>query len=175
MKAVRVRKIEWDTRDLTDEQKGNLPEYKGFMTKDDFDTTARTPEILMKRYGCNVLSIVYDEFCVANDIEDLLKIGGREMKGKEVFKTDGKLSAYGKRCRSGLESLISQRLELEFEKTPEQDMPMILNEVMLGFEAVTGKEWEKKSCKELMKCIDQKLKDNSYVNLKDEDEVEEEE
>jgi len=167
MKAIRATNIEWDCVD------DSLPKFKGFIVKDNFDTPARVPEMLMKKYGHNVISLNFDEFHIADNMDELLKIGGRELKEKDLYKADGKLSSYGKKCRSGLEGLIAERLRMEFENMPEETMPNILNEVVLGYRNVTGKEWEKKSVKELMKCIDMKLKDMTYVNLKD-DEIEEE-
>lgn len=167
MKAIRATNIEWDCVD------DSLPKFKGFIVKDNFDTPARVPEMLMKKYGHNVISLNFDEFHISDNMDELLKIGGRELKEKDLYKADGKLSSYGKKCRSGLEGLIAERLRMEFENMPEETMPNILNEVVLGYRNVTGKEWEKKSVKELMKCIDMKLKDMTYVNLKDDDEIEE--
>lgn len=167
MKAIRATNIEWDCVD------DSLPKFKGFIVKDNFDTPARVPEMLMKKYGHNVISLNFDEFHISDNMDELLKIGGRELKEKNLYKADGKLSSYGKKCRSGLEGLIAERLRMEFENMPEETMPNILNEVVLGYRNVTGKEWEKKSVKELMKCIDMKLKDMTYVNLKDDDEIEE--
>lgn len=169
MKAIRATNIEWDSQD------GSLPKFKGFVVKDSFDTAAKVPEMLMKKYGHNVISLNFEEFHIADNIEDLLKIGGRELKEKDLYRADGKLSSYGRKCRSGLEGLIAERLRAEFEKIPEETMPNVLNEVALGFEKATGKEWGRKSVKELMKCIDSKLKENTYVNLKDRNEVEEDE
>lgn len=168
MKAIRATNIEWDCVD------DSLPKFKGFIVKDNFDTPARVPEMLMKKYGHNVISLNFDEFHISDNMDELLKIGGRELKEKDLYKADGKLSSYGKKCRSGLEGLIAERLRMEFENMPEETIPNILNEVVLGYRNVTGKEWEKKSVKELMKCIDMKLKDMTYVNLKDDDEIEEE-
>ena len=71
-----------------------------------------------------------------------------------------------------IESLISQRLKMEFEGVPEEKMPDILNEIVLSFKSVTGKSWEKKSCKELMGDIKKMLKEKTYKNLKENDEVE---
>ena len=164
MKAIRATNIEWDCVD------DSLPKFKGFIVKDNFDTPARVPEMLMKKYGHNVISLNFDEFHIADNMDELLKIGGRELKEKDLYKADGKLSSYGKKCRSGLEGLIAERLRMEFENMPEETMPNILNEVVLGYRNVTGKEWEKKSVKELMKCIDMKLKDMTYANLKDKNE-----
>ena len=168
MKAIRATNIEWDCMD------GSLPKFKGFIVKDSFDAPARVPEMLMKKYGHNVISLNFDEFHIADNMDELLKIGGRELKEKDLYKADRSLSSYGKKCRSGLEGLIAERLRMEFENIPEEKMPTVLNEIVLGYRNVTGKEWRKKSVKELMKCIDMKLKDMTYVNLKDDDEIEEE-
>lgn len=167
MKAIRVTNIEWDCPDRS------LPKFKGFVVKDSFNTASRVPDVLMKKYGYNVVSLNFEEFHIADNMDELLKIGGRDQKEKKLYKKDGKLSTYGKWCRSGVESLISKRLKAEFEKVPEEIMPNVLNEIVLGFENVTGKKWGKKSVRELMKCIDSKLKEKSYVNLKDEGDVEE--
>lgn len=168
MKAIRVTNIEWDCPDRC------LPKFKGFVVKDGFDTAARAPEMLMKKYGHNVVSLNFEEFHIADNMEELLKIGGRNLKEKDLYRgEDGSLSSYGRKCRSGLERLIAERLKAEFGKIPEETMPNVLNEVVLGFEKTTGKEWGRKSVKELMKCIDLKLKEKSYANLKDEGDVEE--
>lgn len=173
MKAVIVSKIEWERHDLHEPAMNVLPDCKGFVVKDDFDTAGRTPVCLMKKYGCGIKSLKFSEFHIADSIEEFLSIGGRcQEKTKDMFKTDGSLSAYGNRCLMEIEALISQRLKMEFEGVPEEKMPDILNEIVLSFRSVTGKTWEKKSCKELMGDIKRLLKEKTYMNLKDKDEVE---
>ena len=173
MKAVILSNIEWDRANISEDVLKKLPVCKGFITKDDFDTACRTPVCLMKKYGCKLNSIKFSEFHIADTIEEFLSIGGRcQDKVKEMFKTDGSLSAYGNRCLMEIESLVSQRLKMEFEGVPEEKMPDILNEIVLSFKSVTGKSWEKKSCKELMGDIKKLLKEKTYKNLKEDDEVE---
>lgn len=174
MKAVLLSKIEWDNKNIPEDILKNLPVCKGFIVKDDYDTASKTPVVLMKKYGCGVNSLKFSEFHIADNIEEFLLIGGRcQQKTKNVFKIDGSLTAYGKRCLMGIESLISQRLKLEFDKVPEEKMPNILNELVLSFMSVTGKSWEKKSCKELMGEIKKLLKEKTYKNLKDDSEIDE--
>ena len=150
MKAVKLNKIQWDLTGLTKEEKEKametLPTVKGFMADDNFNVAER----------------------VVEDLDALLLLcAPKGEKTKKIYKKGGELSEYGEMLVNNLESNIKWRLRLEFKGVAESDMPVILDEVMMGVENVTGMKWEGHSVNELMNPIMHKIWDKRAVNLAD--------
>ena len=163
MKAVKIYNIKWNLEGVDPAERESilkeLPEYKGFKVQDEFNVAERVPAILKKKFGYDIETFSYTEIYIIEDIEGLLrKFANRGDKpGKKIFKGRGKLSTTGEEYLTNLENAIKRRLELEEQGTPEDEMPKILDELMLGMEAVTGVEWEGKTYDELIKPIHRML------------------
>ena len=172
MKAIKLNKIQWNLNGLSKEEMEKvletLPTVKGFMAQDDFNVVEKVPGLLKKHYGYDVISYNYSEIRVVENLEDLLLLcAPKGEKVKDLYKTSGELSQFGKKCKDNLVSNIKWRLRLEFKGTNPGDMPTILDEVMIGVKKVTGMEWDDHTVEELMTPIMKKINDKKAVNLKE--------
>lgn len=181
MKAIKINKIQWDLDNLTPEEKTKamktLPTVKGFMASDDFMVADKVPGLLKKHYGYDVITFSFVENRVAENIDDLLLICAPKSETVKGLHRVGsnKLSAYGERCLANLISNIRWRLSLEEDGTPEYDMPVILDEVMLGMEKITGMKWDEgHTLQEWMKPVKKMLSKKDMVIGEVEDEEEDE-
>jgi hypothetical protein len=137
-----------------------LPTAKGFTTNDDnFNVTEKVPGLLKKKYGYDVLEFAFSEIHIVNTLDDLLLLCKPDNeKVKNLYKTSGKLSSYGESCFKNLEVNVRQRLWNESNGMDIWEMPVILDEVMIGVENVTGLNWEEgHSLEEVMSEIVKKL------------------
>ena len=180
MKAIKLYKIQWDLKNLSNEQREKvletLPNAKGFITQDDkFNVAERVPQLLKKKYGYDIIDFAFAELRVVNTIEDLLLLcAPANEKVKKLFKSNGSLSTYGETCFDNLESNIRDRIQRESQGVEDWEMPNILDEVMIGIENVTGMTWEGHTVNELMTPVVKKINDKKAVNLKSKFEMVEE-
>ena len=180
MKAIKLYKIQWDLRGLTEEERKKvletLPKAKGFTTQDDnFNVAERVPKILKKKYGYDIIDFSFEELRVVNTLEDLLLLcAPTNEKAKKLFKNNGSLSTYGETCFDNLETNVRNRIRMESQGKDNWEMPAILDEVMIGIENVTGMTWEGHTVNELMTPVVQKINDKKAVNLKSKFEMVEE-
>ena len=180
MKAIKLYKIQWDLKNLSNEQREKvletLPNAKGFITQDDkFNVAERVPQLLKKKYGYDIIDFAFAELRVVNTIEDLLLLcAPTNEKVKKLFKSNGSLSTYGETCFDNLESNIRDRIQRESQGVEDWEMPNILDEVMIGIENVTGMTWEGHTVNELMTPVVKKINDKKAVNLKSKFEMVEE-
>lgn len=183
MKAVKLYKIQWNLEGLSEEEKTKvietLPTEKGFTTDDNFNVAERVPVLLKKKFGYDIINFAFTEIRIVETVEDLLKLcKPNQRKEKEIFNVmSGNISSYGKQCLSNLEWNIKWRLRLESEGTSEWSMPVILDEVMLGIEKVTGMDWSGHTVDELMDPVKKQIRGISHNSKpKDiEEEMDEEE
>ena len=172
MKAIKLYKIQWDLKNLSNEQREKvietLPNAKGFITQDDkFNVAERVPQLLKKKYGYDIIDFAFAELRVVNTVEDLLLLcAPTNEKVKKLFKSNGSLSTYGETCFDNLESNIRDRIQRESQGVEDWEMPNILDEVMIGIENVTGMTWEGHTVNELMTPVVKKINDKKAVNLK---------
>lgn len=182
MKAIKINKIQWNLESLTPEEKEKamktLPTAKAFLVDDNF-SVVKIPMLLKKKFGYDIIEFTYDEIRVVDNMRDLLllcKEGEDRNSKKDVFKIDNHLSALGERCRINLEDHINERIDLETKGTSEYDMPVILDEVMIGLEKVTGMKWDDHhTTEEWMDSVDEVLNGMIRKIRKSADEEEEEE
>ena len=172
MKAIKLYKIQWDLKNLSNEQREKvietLPKAKGFTTQDDkFNVVERVPQLLKKKYGYDIIDFAFAELRVVNTVEDLLLLcAPANEKVKKLFKSNGSLSTYGETCFDNLESNIRDHIQRESQGVEDWEMPNILDEVMIGIENVTGMTWEGHTVNELMTPVVKKINDKKAVNLK---------
>ena len=172
MKAIKLYKIQWDLKNIPNEEREKvletLPNAKGFITQDDkFNVAERVPQLLKKKYGYDIIDFAFAELRVVNTVEDLLLLcAPTNEKVKKLFKSNGSLSTYGETCFDNLESNIRDRIQRESQGVEDWEMPAILDEVMIGIENVTGMTWEGHTVNELMTPVVKKINDKKAVNLK---------
>ena len=172
MKEIKLYKIQWDPRGLTEEERKKvletLPKAKGFTTQDDnFNVAERVPKILKKKYGYDIIDFSFEELRVVDTLEDLLLLcAPANEKVKRLFKSNGTLSAYGEICFSNLEYFVHNRIWKESQGEDRWGMLAILDEVMIGIENVTGITWEGHTFDEIMAPVIKKINDKKAVNLK---------
>lgn len=172
MKAIKLYKIQWDLKGLTEEERKKvleiLPKAKGFTTQDDnFNVAERVPKILKKKYGYDIIDFSFEELRVVDTLEDLLLLcAPANEKIKKLFKNNGSLSTYGETCFDNLETNVRNRIQRESQGAEDWEMPVILDEVMIGIENVTGMSWEGHTVNELMTPVVKKINDKKAVNLK---------
>ena len=150
MKAVKIYKIVWNLNDLTPAERGtakaSLPTSKGFMADDDFNVPERVPNILKKKYGHDIITFNYSEIKIIEKLEDLLlSFAPKDTKANKLFSPKGELSLIGEECYNKLLDAIARRRQLEKEGTGEDEMPKLLDKVMLSIEKITGLEWDETS------------------------------
>ena len=172
MKAIKLYKIQWDLKNLSNEEREKvletLPNAKGFITQDDkFNVAERVPQLLKKKYGYDIIDFAFAELRVVNTVEDLLLLcAPTNEKVKKLFKSNGSLSTYGETCFDNLETNVRDRIQRESQGEEDWEMPAILDEVMIGIENVTGMTWEGHTVNELMTPVIKKINDKKAVNLK---------
>ena len=172
MKAIKLYKIQWDLKNLSNEQREKviktLPKAKGFTTQDDkFNVAERVPQLLKKKYGYDIIDFAFAELRVVDTVEDLLLLcAPTNEKVKKLFKSNGSLSTYGETCFDNLESNIRDRIQRESQGVEDWEMPNILDEVMIRIENVTGMTWEGHTVNELITPVVKKINDKKAVNLK---------
>ena len=180
MKAIKLYKIQWDLKNLSNEEREKvletLPKVKGFTTQDDnFNVAERVPKILKKKYGYDIIDFAFAELRVVDTVEDLLLLcAPTNEKVKKLFKNNGSLSTYGETCFDNLETNIRDRIQMKSQGKEDWEMPTILDEVMIGIENVTGMTWEGHTVNELMTPVVKKINDKKAVNLKSKFEMVEE-
>jgi len=167
MKAIKLNKIIWDLDSIKPEEraevKKSLPTSKGFMAEDDFDVVEKVPSLLAKKFGYNIINFSYSEIPIIDDFEELLKVfAPKGEKPKKLYAPTGELSEYGQLCYDRLVDAIHRRVKLEDEGTEEDEMPKILDKMMLSLEAITGLKWdetpEEEWIDEIKKILQEKMK-----------------
>ena len=177
MKAVKLSKIKWNLSGLTPEEKEEalkrLPTVKGFKAPDDFNVSEKVPIILKKKYGYSIIDFHYTQCHIIDNVKELFLLGFEGgVKPKKFFLKNGKLSEFGEEAKRLLGELIRRRLRLEQHGTDPAMMPKILDQLMISWETITGREWEDcKSYEEIMGIIFEELKGMYAENLKDADEL----
>jgi len=170
MKAVKINKIVWNLNsvDPADKEKvkKSLPTSKGFMADDDFNVPDKVPNILAKKFGYDIITFSYSEIKVIEKFEDLLlSFAPKDTKINKLFSPKGELSLLGEECYNKLLDAIARRRQLEKEGTPEDEMPKLLDKVMLSLETITGMEWDATSEEDYKTELDNMLQDriNKYI------------
>lgn len=171
MKAVKINKIIWNLNDLTPAERGkakaSLPTSKGFVADDDFNVPDKVPDLLEKKYGYPIINFSYTEIHIVDTFEKLLKIfKAKDEKRTRLFDTKGELSELGQECYDKLLDTISKRKEMEEAGTPDDEMPKLLDKVMLSLEKVTGMPWGDNSAEEYKEELDNILQDKIEEYLK---------
>lgn len=150
MKAIKIQKIDWNTKDTE-----SLPMTCAFKTQDDFSMNDFIHR-LESKYKSMINSVTYYSIVIPSTVEELLHTAGNERKKKSIYSLSGKLSSYGQRCMKNLETLMTDIKTAEKNNVSEFDMPISYNTVMLGWENITGQKWGNQSVKELMKPVKSK-------------------
>lgn len=150
MKAIKIKKIVWDTENID-----SLPVSGGFKVPDNFSMNDFIHE-LEHKYGKMINSVIYWDIIIPATVEELLHIAGNEQKRKSIYSPSGKLSPYGQRCMTNLETMMTDIKTAEKNDISKLDMSKSYNEMILGWENITGKKWKNQSVKELMKPIKSK-------------------
>ena len=170
MKAVKINKIVWNLNSVDpadrEKVKNSLPTSKGFMADDDFNVPDKVPNILAKKFGYEIITFSYSEIKVIEKFEDLLlSFAPKDTKINKLFSPKGELSLLGEECYNSLLDAISRRYELEKKGTPEDEMPKLLDKVMLSLETITGMEWDATSEEDYKTELDNMLQDriNKYI------------
>ena len=109
MKAIKLYKIQWDLKGLTEEEREKvletLPKAKGFTTQDDnFNVTERVPKILKKKYGYDIINFAFAELRVVDTVEhSAVTVDCGEAGDLVGSKDEGSfiLEALGTGCSSG--------------------------------------------------------------------------
>ena len=174
MKAVKLHKIIWNLDDLDPAERGkakaSLPTSKGFMADDDFNVPDKVPHLLEKKYGHKIINFSYTEIHIVDTFEGLLKIfipkDWDPRKSKNFFNTKGELTELGEICYDKLLDAIDKRKEMEASGTPDDEMPKLLDKVMLSIEKVTGMPWSDNDANEYKEELESILQDRIEEYLK---------
>lgn len=171
MKAVKINKIIWNLNDLDPAERGkakaSLPTSKGFMAEDDFNVPDKVPDLLEKKFGYPIVTFSYSEIHIVDTFEKLLKIfTPKGEKPKPLYRANGELSAFGQACYDSLLDTIHRRVEMEREGTAEDEMPKLLDKVMLSLEKVTGMPWSDNSEEDYKEELDNILQDKIEEYIK---------
>ena len=145
MKAVKIYKIQWNLGGLSPEEekevKSKLPKVKGFMAQDDFDVVENVPRLLKKKFGYDVMNYSYSEIEVIETFEGLLRsFTPKGYKHLKLFKHNGELTDFGTERFENLKDAIKWRFREQAKGTSDEDMPKLLDKVMLAWETITGEE-----------------------------------
>lgn len=181
MKAVKLSKIQWNLEGLSPEEKEEalkkLPTVKGFKANDDFNVAEQVPVLLKKKYGFGIIDFTFTQVHIITDIKELFLLGlpdGTKMKkffNKGTKKGKRVLSDFGEEAVAKLGELIRRRLRLQEHGTDPSMMPKVLDQLMISWEAITGKNWEDyDTYEDIMGPLMEELQGAYAVNLKDPDE-----
>lgn len=170
MKAFKIYNIDWNLSSVKEEDRENvlksLPKVKGFYAKDSFNVVHQTNAFLKKRYGFMADSFYYNEYRVVETLEKLLRLGApSDEKEKCLFTPTGKLTSYGMSCYENLILNLKNLKNLNSNNVPEEKIPVIYDECMIGVEKVLDLKWEETTIEEITLEIDIKLDEyrNQYA------------
>lgn len=174
MKAVKIYKILWNLDNISPAERGkakaSLPTSKGFMADDDFNVPERVPTLLQNKYGYNIITFSYSEIHIVDTFDKLLKIfipkDWDSKKSKNFFNTKGELTELGQVCYNQLLDTINKRKEMEAAGTPDDEMPKLLDKVMLSLEKITGMPWSDNDAEEYKEELDSILQDKIEEYIK---------
>ena len=176
MKAVKLSKIKWNLAGFDAEAKaeamGKLPTVKGFKAPDDFNVAEKVPGLLKKKYGYDIVDFNYTQCHIIDNVKELFLLGFEgHVKPKKFFLKSGKLSEFGEEAKRLLGELIRRRLRLQQHGTDPSQMPKVLDQLMISWETITGRNWEDyDKYEDIMGIIFEELKGMYAENLKDADE-----
>ena len=183
MKAVKLYKIVWDLDALEPAERAKvqkeLPTAKGFTCDDKFEVADKVPSLLRKKFGYDIKTFSYSEINIAEDLDSLLSIVAPKDVKRGIFRPNGKLSSRGQEALANLEEKIHERKKMEFRGARAEEMPTILDEIMLGVEHVLGIDWDEEDEETILQLIAKKVKEATPVDyfkkhkLGDEEEDEE--
>lgn len=150
MKAFKITSIQWNLNHITDENEkkeilSNLPTEKGFTTSDDnFNYRQRVPVLLKKKFGYDIDSFKCQSYRVVTNVIDLLNLvtPNGTNKVKSLFDKTGKLSTYGQMCLDGVIANLYYAKRLHDINTPEDKIPVVVDECMLGVENIFNLEFD---------------------------------
>ena len=147
MKAIKLYKIKWNLDDVNPEERTKvletLPEFKGFVAQDDFNVVDKVPALMKKNFGHEIITFSYNEIPIIETLDELLKyFAPSNEKSKKLWTRTGELTPFGEERFEDLRNAIKRRIRLEEEGTKEEEMPKLLDTVMLSLEKITGMDWE---------------------------------
>ena len=143
MKAIKIYNIIWNTENVSKELVDNLPKYKCFTAKDDFDVVGRGPEILKKKYGVPVVCFTYSILRVVHTTEDLIMLAApKGEKPKKIFTKTGEETDYGKKLIAEIKLAVARRKEMEAQNITVNKIPAFYDEVRIAIENITAMEWD---------------------------------
>ena len=155
MKEIKIYNIIWNTENVSKELVDNLPKYKCFTAKDDFDVVGRGPEILKKKYGVPVVCFTYSILRVVHTTEDLIMLAApKGEKPKKIFTKTGEETDYGKKLIAEIKLAVARRKEMEAQNITVDKIPAFYDEVMIAIENITAMEWDACTAEEIITELD---------------------
>lgn len=169
MKAIKIYNIDWNLSSVSKEVREDilkgLPKVKGFFAQDNFNVVEQTNAFLKKRYGFESNSFSFNEYRVATTLEELLRLcAPKGEKPKSLYTPTAHLSAYGRHCYEILQFNLSHLKNMNSNNIPEEKIPVIYDECMIGVEKVLDLKWDETTVEDIKRAIDTKLDDYHKQN-----------
>lgn len=186
MKAIKIYKIEWNLDGLSEEKKAGLlkklPTVLGSKVSNDFNVAQKVPVFLKKKYGYDINSFSFETYNIADNEEQLLRMCLNSKEAEmNIFTTSGKLTTVGQRAVEALKANVLWRVRIQNGGTDENEMPKLLDEVMLSLENISGMSWDEDGYNDVMLKVLKKIRDRHddvkksiTAGFEDEDEYEDE-
>ena len=175
MKAIKLYNIKWDLNDIAPEEKAaiakKLPTNKGFIAPDDFDVVEKCPHLLKKHFGQDIITFSYEEIPIFETLDELLKyFTPSKEKPRKLYLRTGELSSFGEERLEDLKNAMKKRIQKESEGVKKEDMPVLLDTVMLSLEKITGLDWEKDEADDFFEKVMEMIEAKVKVHMKKVDE-----
>lgn len=159
MKAIKIYNINWNLSSVSKEVREDLlkglPTVKGFFAPDNFNVIEQANAFLKKRYGFESNSFSFNEYRVATTLEELLMLcAPKGEKPKSLYTPTAHLSSYGTHCYEILKFNLMHLKEMNSNNVPEEKIPVICDECMIGVEKVLGLKWDETTLEEIESVID---------------------
>lgn len=171
MKAIKLYNIKWDLNDITPDERvkieKKLPTNKGFIAPDDFDVVEKCPQLLKKHFGQDIITFSYEEIPIFETLDDLLKyFTPSKEKPRKLYLRTGELSSFGEERLEDLKNAMKKRIQKESEGVKKEDMPVLLDTVMLSLEKITGLDWEKDNADDFFEKVMEMIESKVKVHMK---------
>ena len=169
MKAIKIYNIDWNLSSVSKEVREDilkgLPKVKGFFAQDNFNVVEQANAFLKKRYGFESNSFSFNEYRVATTLEELLRLcAPKGEKPKSLYTPTARLSAYGRHCYEILQFNLTNLKNMNSNNIPEEKIPVIYDECMIGVEKVLDLKWDETTVEDIKRAIDTKLDDYHKQN-----------